>query len=94
MRHEFSSDGADEAERLAVRVGRTALGALAAVALAGTAQAVLLLDGPGSLVSTAYGATLSAKVALVVAAIGAAQSARRSARRAGGWQAARPTCAG
>ena len=86
---EFSSDGADEAERLAVRVGRTSLGALAAVALAGTAQAVLLLDGPGSLVSTAYGATLSAKVALVVAAIGAAQSARRSARRAGGWQAAR-----
>lgn len=85
----YREDGADEADGLATRVGRTSLGALGAVALAGTAQAVLLLDGPGSLVSTAYGATLSAKVTLVVAAIGAAQLARRSARRTGGWQGAR-----
>lgn len=81
--------GTDDVDRLADRVGRTALAALAAVTLAGLAQAVLLLDGPRSLVSTAYGATLSAKVALVVAAVGAAQLARRRARRTGGWQRAR-----
>jgi hypothetical protein len=41
------------------------------------------------LVTTAYGATLAAKVALVVAAVTAAGAARRRARRAGGWAGAR-----
>ena len=86
--------GDDEAEgedvaALARRVGRTALLALGVVALAGTGQAVLLIDAPSSLVTTRYGTTLLAKVAIVAAAVAAASLARRRAGRAGGWRGAR-----
>jgi len=83
------ADTPADVEALAARVGRTAFGALGVVALAGLAQAALLLDSPASLVTTAYGATLAAKVGLVVAAVAVAGVARRRARRAGGWQGAR-----
>jgi len=78
-----------ETEALAVRVGRTAIAALGVVAIAGTAQAALLLDSASSLVTTAYGVTLTGKVMIVGAAVGAAGAARRRARRGGGWQGAR-----
>ena len=83
------AEAPNDVEALAGRVGRTALVALGVVALAGSAQAVLLLDSPTSLVTTAYGATLAAKVVVVAAAITAAGAARRRARGTGGWQGAR-----
>jgi copper transport protein len=83
------AEAPNDAEALAGRVGRTALAALAVVALAGSAQAALLVDSVTSLITTAYGATLSAKVVLVVTAVAAAGAARRRARRSGGWQGAR-----
>jgi copper transport protein len=82
-------DGAADVEALAVRVGRVALGALGVVAVAGLAQAAVLIDSPASLTTTAYGTTLVAKTVLVVAAVAAAGVGRRRARRAGGWQGAR-----
>jgi len=83
------TDGASAVDELAVRVGRVALASLGVVAIAGIAQARILLDSPASLTTTAYGATLIAKSALVAAAVGAAGLARRRARRAGGWRGAR-----
>jgi copper transport protein len=86
---EGTPDGAVDVELLAVRVGRVALGALGVVAIAGLAQAAVLIDSPASLTTTAYGTTLVAKTVLVVAAVAAAGVGRRRARRAGGWQGAR-----
>jgi hypothetical protein len=79
----------DTAAALATRVGRTATAALIAVSLAGAGQAVLLLDTPLSLVTTAYGATLLGKVAVVTVAVTVAALARRRATRSGGWHSAR-----
>jgi copper transport protein len=84
-----ATDTSAEAAGLASRVGRTALVALGVVTVAGAGQAVLLIDTPSSLVDTAYGTTLIAKVALVAAAVTAAWLARRRAGRVGGWQGAR-----
>jgi copper transport protein len=83
------ADGPVALTALAVRVHRTALTALAVLTVAGTAQATILLDGPRALVTTSYGMTLLAKVALVAAAVGTAGLARRRATRADGWTAAR-----
>ncbi len=79
----------DTAAALATRVGRTATAALIAVSLAGAGQAVLLLDTPLSLVTTAYGATLLGKIAVVTVAVTVAALARRRATRTGGWHSAR-----
>jgi len=79
------ADGPVEVDALATRVGRAALASLGVVTLAGLAQAAVLVDAPASLATTAYGATLVAKVALVAAAVAVAGVARRRARRAGGW---------
>jgi copper transport protein len=83
------TDGPEDIEALAGRVGRTALVALAVVALAGIVQAALLLDSFASLVSTAYGTTLTMKTALVMSAVIAAGVGRRRAHREGGWPGAR-----
>ena len=88
-RADRSADGPAEVAALAVRVGRVALASLGVVAVAGLAQAAVLIDSPVSLITTAYGATLVAKVVLVAAAVAAAGAARRRARRAGGWRGAR-----
>lgn len=79
----------DDVAALARRVGRTALLALGVVALAGTGQAVLLIDAPSSLLTSRYGTTLLAKVAIVAAAVATASLARRRAGSPGGWQGAR-----
>jgi copper transport protein len=84
-----AADGPTDVGALAVRVGRVALASLGVVAAAGLAQAAVLIDSPASLITTAYGTTLIAKVVLVAGAIAAAGAARRQARRAGGWQGAR-----
>jgi len=83
------TDRAADVEALAVRVGRVALASLGVVAAAGLAQAAVLIDSPASLITTAYGTALVAKVVLVAGAVAAAGAARRRARRAGGWQGAR-----
>jgi len=82
-------DGPVDVEALGARVGRTASASLAVVAIAGIAQASLLIDSSASLTTTAYGATLIAKTVLVAAAVVAAGVARRRARRTGGWLGAR-----
>lgn len=85
------NDGPGDVEALAGRVGRVALVSLGVVALAGVAQVLVLIDTPASLTTTAYGATLVAKVALVAAAVAVAAIARRRAHRTSdaGWGAAR-----
>jgi len=80
----------DEVSALAQRVARTAGVSLVTVGAAGAAQATSLLDGPGSLVTTAYGRTLSLKVGLVALAVAVASIARRRAHRSTrGWARAR-----
>jgi copper transport protein len=89
------TDPAEAVGALAARVGRTAGVALVVVAVAGVAQAIPLLGGPGglggpaSLASSDYGVTLAIKVALVAGAVAVAGIARRRARRTPGWQRAR-----
>lgn len=84
------ADAATEVTALASRIHRTAIATVGVLTVAGIAQATLLLDGPSALVSTAYGRTLVAKVALVAAAVGIAGLARRRAGRDGNdWSGAR-----
>lgn len=59
------------ATQLAVRFSVVATLALVAVGLTGVAMAVIILDGPGELVSTPWGRLLLVKVLVVAAAAGA-----------------------
>lgn len=80
----------DTAAALARRVGRTAGLSLVIVSVAGVTQAAVLLDDVMSLRTTAYGRTLTLKIALVMLAVGVAIVARRRAHRSTqGWTRAR-----
>ena len=65
-RHRFGEP--IRATQLAVRFSVVATGALAAVGVAGVALAVVILDNPGELFSTAWGRLLLVKTAIVAAA--------------------------
>jgi len=78
----------DALRSLARRVARLATASLAAVTVAGIAQARALVSDLAGLTGTAYGRVLMAKVALIALAVIAASIARRRAhRRADGWSA-------